>query len=73
MILFGLMVSGLVFVEWVKFSVILFICYMILLFVLISVGLMVYFDMLLVNFVLIFVSVIGGILIVMVILGLILD
>lgn len=73
LILFGLMASGLVPVEWVKPSATLFIRYMILLFVPISVGLMVHFDTLLANLAPILASAIGGTLIVMVTLGLILD
>lgn len=73
LILFGLMASGLVHVEWVKPSATLFIRYMILLFVPISVGLMVHFDTLLANLAPILASAIGGTLIVMVTLGLILD
>ncbi|EEW08058.1 conserved hypothetical protein [Vibrio mimicus VM603] len=73
LILFGLMASGLVPVEWVKPSATLFIRYMILLFVPISVGLMVHFDTLLANLAPILASAIGGTLIVMITLGLILD
>ncbi|MCG3763162.1 hypothetical protein EXA21_09730, partial [Vibrio cincinnatiensis] len=47
--LFTLLASGLVPIEWVRPSAHLFIRYMILLFVPISVGLMVHFDMLLNN------------------------
>ncbi|ENM5825449.1 CidA/LrgA family protein [Vibrio metoecus] len=73
LILFGLLASGLVPVEWVKPSSTLFIRYMILLFVPISVGLMVHFDTLLANIAPILASAIGGTLVVMVTLGLLLD
>ncbi|MGL4192411.1 MAG: CidA/LrgA family protein [Vibrio sp.] len=73
LILFALMASGLVPVEWVKPSASLFIRYMILLFVPISVGLMVHFDTLVANIAPILAGAIGGTLLVMVTLGLLLD
>lgn len=73
LILFALMASGLVPVEWVKPGASLFIRYMILLFVPISVGLMVHFDMLVTNVWTILASAIGGTTLVIVPLALILD
>lgn len=73
LILFGLMASGLVSVDWVRPSATLFIRYMILLFVPISVGLMEHFDMLIANALPILASAVGGTLIVLVVLGLMLD
>lgn len=71
--LFGLMASGLVPSDWVRPSANLFIRYMILLFVPISVGLMDHFDMLINNALPILASAVGGTLIVLVTLGLFLD
>ena len=73
LLLFALLVSGLVPVEWVRPSAHLFIRYMILLFVPISVGLMVHFDMLLNNLWPILASAIGGTVLVLVSLGYVLD
>lgn len=73
LILFSLMASGLVPSEWVKPSANLFIRYMILLFVPISVGLMEHFDTLVDNALPILASAVGGTLIVIVTLGLFLD
>ncbi len=73
LILFALMASGLVPVEWVRPSANLFIRYMILLFVPISVGLMEHFDVLVNNALPILASAVGGTLIVLVVLGLMLD
>ncbi|KJY83360.1 membrane protein [Vibrio galatheae] len=73
LILFGLLASGLVPSDWVKPGASLFIRYMVLLFVPISVGLMEHFDMLLANAVPILASAVGGTLIVLVVLGLMLD
>lgn len=70
LILFTLLASNIVKVEWIRPGSSLFIRYMILLFVPISVGLMNHFDMLLANAVPIVASTIGGSLIVLVILGL---
>ncbi|MCG3728506.1 CidA/LrgA family protein [Vibrio cincinnatiensis] len=71
--LFTLLASGLVPIEWVRPSAHLFIRYMILLFVPISVGLMVHFDMLLNNLWPILASAIGGTVLVLVSLGYVLD
>ncbi len=71
--LFFSMVVGVVKVEWVKPGATLFIRYMILLFVPISVGLMQHFDMLLANALPILASAIGGTLIVLVSLAWLLD
>ncbi|GAA5647462.1 MULTISPECIES: CidA/LrgA family protein [Vibrio] len=73
LILFGLLASGLVPSDWVKPGASLFIRYMILLFVPISVGLMEHFDLLINNALPILASAIGGTLIVLVLLGLMLD
>ncbi|EGU36457.1 hypothetical protein VII00023_04922 [Vibrio ichthyoenteri ATCC 700023] len=73
LILFALMASGLVPSDWVKPSANLFIRYMILLFVPISVGLMEHFDTLINNALPILASAVGGTLIVLVTLGLFLD
>lgn len=73
LILFALMASGLVPVHWVQPSASLFIRFMILLFVPISVGLMEHFDMLINNALPIMASAVGGSLLVMVSLGLALD
>lgn len=73
LILFGLLASGLVPSDWVKPGASLFIRYMVLLFVPISVGLMEHFDMLIANALPIFASAVGGTLIVLVVLGLMLD
>ncbi len=73
LILFTLLASGLVPVDWVKPSAHLFIRYMILLFVPISVGLMVHFDMLTANLWPILASAIGGTTLVLVSLGYALD
>ena len=73
LILFGLMASGLVPVEWVRGGATLLIRYMVLLFVPISVGLMDHFDLLFANAVPILASAIGGTAIVLVVLGLFLD
>ncbi|WP_117234726.1 CidA/LrgA family protein [Vibrio maerlii] len=70
LILFSLLTSGLVKVEWVKPGASLFIRYMILLFVPISTGLMNHFELLISNALPIVASVVGGTLLVMVILGL---
>ncbi|MGC9422470.1 MULTISPECIES: CidA/LrgA family protein [Vibrio] len=73
LILFALLASGLVPVDWVRPSAHLFIRYMILLFVPISVGLMVHFDVLINNLWPILASAIGGSVIVLVSLGFVLD
>ncbi|MGF1721050.1 CidA/LrgA family protein [Vibrio kyushuensis] len=73
LILFGLLTSGLVSVDWVKPSATLFIRYMILLFVPISVGLMLHFDTLIENALPILAGTIGATFIVLVTLGYFLD
>ncbi len=73
LILFSLLASGLVPVEWVKPSASLFIRYMVILFVPISVGLIEHFDLLISNAIPILASAVGGTLIVLVCLGLGLD
>lgn len=73
LILFALLASGLAPVDWVRPGCHIFIRYMMLLFVPISVGLMNHFDMLLDNAWSILASAIGGSAIVMVTLSLILD
>lgn len=73
LILFSLLASGLVPSDWVKPGATMFIRYMVLLFVPISVGLMEHFDMLLANALPILASAIGGTLVVLVLLGLMLD
>lgn len=73
LVLFLSMALGLVKVEWVKPGATLFIRYMILLFVPISVGLMQHFDMLIANALPIFASAVGGSLIVLVSLAWFLD
>ncbi|MFY2508573.1 CidA/LrgA family protein [Vibrio pectenicida] len=71
--LFTLLVSGVVPSEWVRPSATLFIRYMVLLFVPVSVGLMEHFDMLFTNALPVLASVIGGSFVVLIILGLMLD
>ena len=71
--LFILLVSGIVPSEWVRPSSTLFIRYMVLLFVPVSVGLMEHFDMLYTNALPVLASVIGGSFIVIITLGLMLD
>ncbi|WP_165311161.1 CidA/LrgA family protein [Vibrio ziniensis] len=73
LILFGLMASGLLPSTWVKPSASLFIRYMVLLFIPISVGLMVHLDMLMDNIWAILASAIGGTTIVLVVLAFSLD
>ncbi|MEH0689743.1 CidA/LrgA family protein [Vibrio cholerae] len=73
LILFSLMASGLVPSKWVKPGATLFIRYMVLLFVPISVGLMEHFDLLYHNAWPILASAIGGTAIVLVSLGWMLD
>jgi len=73
LILFGLLASGLLPVQWVKPGANLFIRYMVLLFIPISVGLMVHFDMLINNIWPILASAIGGTTIVLIALALPLD
>lgn len=73
LILFGLMAGGLVPGEWVKPSANLFIRYMILLFVPISVGLMDHFDTLISNALPILAAAVGSTFIVLIVLGLMLD
>ena len=73
LLLFALLASGFAPVDWVRPGAHLFIRYMMLLFVPISVGLMNHFDMLLSNAWAILASAIGGSALVMVTLGLILD
>tara|TARA_Y100001960_G_scaffold312089_1_gene373401 strand:- start:214 stop:588 length:375 start_codon:yes stop_codon:yes gene_type:complete len=73
LVLFFSMILGLVKVEWVKPGATLFIRYMILLFVPISVGLMQHFDMLLANALPIIASAVGGSLIVLICLAWFLD
>ncbi|QXO18912.1 MULTISPECIES: CidA/LrgA family protein [Vibrio] len=73
LILFGLLASGLVPVAWVKPGANIFIRYMVLLFVPVSVGLMVHLDMLAANIWIILASAIGGTTLVIVTLGFILD
>ncbi len=73
LILFGLLVSGWLPVEWVKPGTSLFIRYMVLLFIPTSVGLMVHFDLLLDNIWPILASAIGGTTIVLVTLSYTLD
>ncbi|EDP60177.1 CidA/LrgA family protein [Vibrio sp. AND4] len=73
LVLFLSMILGLVKVEWVKPGATLFIRYMILLFVPISVGLMQHFDMLMANALPIVASAVGGSLIVLVSLAWFLD
>ncbi|WP_162062886.1 CidA/LrgA family protein [Vibrio taketomensis] len=72
-ILFGLLASGIVSGDWVKPSATLFIRYMILLFVPISVGLMNHFDTLIDNALPILAAAVGGTLLVLICLGLMLD
>ncbi len=72
-ILFFSMVMGIVKVEWIKPGATLFIRYMILLFVPVSVGLMQHFDMLFANALPILASAVGGTLIVLVSLAWLLD
>ncbi len=71
--LFFAMVIGIVKVEWIKPGATLFIRYMILLFVPVSVGLMQHFDMLFTNALPILASAVGGTLIVLVSLAWLLD
>ncbi|OIQ26257.1 CidA/LrgA family protein [uncultured Vibrio sp.] len=73
LILFSLLASGIVSVEWVKPSASLIIRYMILLFVPISVGLMLHFDTLLENALPILVGTIGASFVVLVSLAYFLD
>ncbi|MDF2152332.1 CidA/LrgA family protein [Vibrio sp. CAU 1672] len=73
LVLFFSMTSGVVKVEWVRLGATLFIRYMILLFVPISVGLMQHFEMLLANALPIIASAVGGSLIVLVSLAWLLD
>ncbi|PFG56039.1 holin-like protein [Vibrio sp. ES.051] len=73
LILFFSMTLGVVKVDWVKPGATLFIRYMILLFVPISVGLMQHFDILLANALPIIASAVGGSLIVLVSLAWLLD
>lgn len=73
LILFGLLASGLVPVAWVKPGANVFIRYMVLLFVPVSVGLMVHLDMLAANVWTILASAIGGTTLVIVSLGFFLD
>lgn len=73
LILFLTMVIGIVKVEWVKPGATLFIRYMILLFVPVSVGLMQHFDLLFANALPILASAVGGTLIVLVSLAWLLD
>lgn len=73
LILFGLLASGLVPVAWVKPGANVFIRYMVLLFVPVSVGLMVHLDMLAANIWIILASAIGGTTLVIVTLAFILD
>lgn len=67
------MASGLVKAEWVKLGASVFIRYMVLLFVPISVGLMNHFDLLLSNAISILASAVGGTTIVLVSLALMID
>ncbi|SON48717.1 CidA/LrgA family protein [Vibrio tapetis] len=73
LLLFALLVFGIVPVEWVKPTSQLFIRYMILLFVPISVGLMDHYEMLAENALPILASAVGGTAIVLVLLGLTLE
>lgn len=73
LILFALLASGIVPVDWVRPSAHLFIRYMILLFVPISVGLMVHFNMLATNLWPIIASAIGGTTLVLISVGYVLD
>jgi holin-like protein len=73
LMLFSLMASGLIKSEWVKLGASIFIRYMVLLFVPISVGLMDHFDLLLSNATSILASAVGGTTIVLVSLGLMID
>ena len=73
LILFALLSSKTIPSEWVRPSATLFIRYMILLFVPVSVGLMEHFDVLYANAIPVLASVIGGSLIVLITLGLMLD
>ncbi|CAM2999466.1 CidA/LrgA family protein [Vibrio mytili] len=73
LVLFFSMTLGIVKVEWVKPGASLFIRYMILLFVPISVGLMEHFDMLIANALPVLASAVGGSLIVLVSLAWLLD
>ncbi len=73
LILFILLTSGLLPLDWVKPSASLYIKHMMFLFVPISVGLMVHFDTLAQNALPIFASAIGGSIIVLVSLSLLLD
>ena len=69
LLLFSLMISGLVPVEWVKPTSQLFIRYMVLLFVPISVGLIQYGDLLSQNAIQILAGTVGGTVIVLVVLA----
>ncbi|MBU2897722.1 CidA/LrgA family protein [Vibrio hepatarius] len=71
--LFTLLVIGVVPSEWVRPSATLFIRYMVLLFVPVSVGLMEHLDMLYANALPVLASVIGGSFVVLIVLGLMLD
>lgn len=73
LLLFALLASGVLKVEWIRPGASLFIRHMVFLFVPISVGLMVHFDTLLANIIPIVASVVGGSLIVMLTLGFALD
>lgn len=70
LILFGLLVSGLIKVDWVKPSSHAFIRYMIILFIPISVGLMDYFPLLIDNTLSIFASSVGATTLVLILLAL---
>ncbi len=73
LILFGLLASGLLKVQWVRPSANLFIRYMVLMFIPISVGLMVHVDLLVKNIWPILASAIGGTTIVLVVLSYTID
>lgn len=73
LLLFSLMASGIIPASWVQPSASLFIRYMIILFVPVSVGLMDHVDLLLNNALPILASTLGGSLIVLIILGIGLD
>lgn len=73
LILFGLLATGIIPSEWVRPSATIFIRYMVLLFVPVSVGLMEHFDMLYANALPVLASVIGGSFVVLVTLALMLD
>ncbi|MDC0612245.1 CidA/LrgA family protein [Vibrio sp.] len=73
LLLFALLASGIIKVEWLRPGATLFIRHMMFLFVPISVGLMTHFDTLLANALPILASVLGGSVIVMLVMSITLD